>query len=67
MGLILTRNDANTEDVYKRQLFYTTDISVTLWILNKNKKARVVEENGEVKRFRNREREILFMLSLIHI
>ena len=31
------------------------------WILNKNKKARVVEENGEVKRFRNREREILFM------
>ena len=31
------------------------------WILNKNKKARVVEENSEVKRFRNREREILFM------
>lgn len=32
-----------------------------LWILNKNKKARVVEENGEIKRFRNRESEILFM------
>ena len=50
--------------MYKRQprnLFYTTDISVTLWSLNKNKKARVVEENGEVKRCRNREREILFM------
>lgn len=31
------------------------------WILNKNKKARVVEENGEIKRFRNRESEILFM------
>ena len=31
------------------------------WILNKNKKARVVEQNGEVKRYRNREREILFM------
>ena len=47
--------------ILPRNLFYTTDISVTLWILNKNKKARVVEENGEVKRFRNREREILFM------
>lgn len=47
--------------ILPRNLFYTTDISVTLWILNKNKKARVVEENSEVKRFRNREREILFM------
>lgn len=47
--------------ILPRNLFYTTDISVTLWILNKNKKARVVEQNGEVKRFRNREREILFM------
>ena len=47
--------------ILPRNLFYTTDISVTFWILNKNKKARVVEENGEVKRFRNREREILFM------
>ena len=47
--------------ILPRNLFYTTDISVTLWILNKNKKARVVEENGEVKRYRNREREILFM------
>ena len=42
-------------------MFYTTDISVTLWILNKNKKSRVIEQNGEVKHYRNREREILFM------
>ena len=42
-------------------LFYTTDISVTLWILNKNKKARVVEQNGKFRRYRNRENEILFM------
>ena len=41
--------------------FYTTDISVTLWIINKNKKARVVEQNGQLKRYRNREDEILFM------
>lgn len=47
--------------ILPRSLFYTTDISVTLWILNKNKKARVVEQNGTVKRYRNREREILFM------
>lgn len=47
--------------ILPRSLFYTTDISVTLWILNKNKKARVVEQNGELKRYRNREKEILFM------
>ncbi len=29
-------------------------------ILNKNKKARVVEQNGQLKRYRNREDEILF-------
>ncbi len=50
-----------------RNLFYTTDISVTLWILNKNKKAREVSEvraNNYSPRqmtFRNREKEILFM------
>lgn len=47
--------------ILPRNLFYTTDISVTLWILNRNKKAHVVEQNGEIKRYRNRENEILFM------
>ena len=47
--------------ILPRNLFYTTDISVTLWLLNKNKKARVVEQNGKLKRYRNREDEILFM------
>lgn len=47
--------------ILPRNLFYTTDISVTLWILNKNKKQRVVEQNGELKHYRNREKEILFM------
>ena len=47
--------------ILPRSLFYTTDISVTLWILNKNKKARVVDQNGKQKRYRNRENEILFM------
>lgn len=47
--------------ILPRNLFYTTDISVTLWVLNKNKKARTVEQNSVVKKYRNREREILFM------
>ena len=47
--------------ILPRNLFYTTDISVTLWILNKNKKARTVEHNGKIKQYRNREEEVLFM------
>ena len=47
--------------VLPRNLFYTTDISVTLWILNKNKKARTIEQNGKLKKYRNREKEVLFM------
>lgn len=47
--------------ILPRNLFYTTDISVTLWILNKNKKSRTVEQNGKIKNYRNREEEILFM------
>ncbi|MCS4487946.1 type I restriction-modification system subunit M [Streptococcus sciuri] len=42
--------------VLPRDMFYTTDISVTLWILNNNKKGG--EKNGHL--FRNREHEILF-------
>ena len=47
--------------VMPRNLFYTTDISVTLWILAKNKKARTIEINGNLKKYREREKEILFM------
>lgn len=47
--------------ILPRDLFYTTDISVTLWILNKNKKSRTVEQNGKIKNYRNREEEVLFM------
>lgn len=32
--------------ILPQSMFYTTDISVTLWILNKNKKARTIEQNG---------------------
>jgi len=34
---------------------------VTLWILNKNKKARTVEINGKQKNYRDRSTEILFV------
>jgi type I restriction enzyme M protein len=47
--------------ILPRSLFYTTDISVTLWILNKNKTAHTIEQNGKLKKYRDRRREILFM------
>lgn len=47
--------------VLPQNMFYTTNISVTLWFLNKNKKERNVEINNKIKKYRNREREILFM------
>jgi len=47
--------------VLPQDMFYTTNISVTLWILNKNKKARTVQ-HGDIKRnYRDRGNEILFM------
>jgi type I restriction enzyme M protein len=42
-------------------MFYTTDISVTLWILNKNKKAHSRSIGDEQRHYRDREKEILFM------
>jgi type I restriction enzyme M protein len=47
--------------IIPRDTFYTTDISVTLWILKKNKKARTIEINGKQKNYRERENEILFV------
>ncbi len=46
--------------IIPRETFYSTDISVTLWILNKNKKERAVNINDKIKKYRNRN-EILFM------
>jgi len=47
--------------VLPRNLFYTTDISVTLWILNKNKKQQTKQIGDETRNYRDREKEILFM------
>ena len=47
--------------ILPRSMFYTTDISVTIWMLNKNKKARTEKRpDGEVH-FRDRTDEVLFM------
>ena len=42
-------------------LFYTTDISVCLWIMTKNKNERIKEIDGIERKVRNRKKEILFM------
>ena len=47
--------------VLPQNMFYTTNISVTLWVLNKNKKDRTIEQNGKLKKYRKRVKEILFM------
>ncbi|MBR0249152.1 MAG: N-6 DNA methylase [Synergistaceae bacterium] len=47
--------------ILPRSMFYTTDISVTIWMLNKNKRARTEKRpDGEVH-FRDRTGEVLFM------
>lgn len=43
--------------VLPREMFYSTDISVTLWILNNNKKSRTL--NG--RKLRDRQNEVLFV------
>jgi len=47
--------------ILPQNMFYTTNISVTLWILNKNKKARVVQHDDIERKTRDRGEEILFM------
>src|SRR5690554_6186955 len=47
--------------IIPRNTFYTTDISVTLWILNKNKKQRTDTSKEKPKNYRDRTGEILFM------
>jgi type I restriction enzyme M protein len=43
--------------VLPREMFYSTDISVTLWVINNNKKARFL--NG--RKLRDRRNEVLFV------
>jgi type I restriction enzyme M protein len=47
--------------VLPQGMFYTTPISVSIWILNKNKKIQSRSIGDETRQYRNRENEILFM------
>lgn len=47
--------------VLPRNMFYSTDISVTIWVFNKNKHARTEDKNGKTIEYRDRTNEILFM------
>ena len=54
---ILLNDKVEAIIILPREMFYTTDISVTLWIVNMNKKACTV--NG--RQVRDRSGEVLFM------
>lgn len=54
---LIQRDKVEAIIVLPRELFITTDISVTLWILNQNKTGG----NYHGRRLRNREHEVLFM------
>ena len=54
---ILEKDKVEAIIVLPRDMFYTTDISVTLWIMNMNKEAGTV--NG--RNLRDRKKEVLFM------
>lgn len=54
---LLERDKVEAIIVLPRDMFYTTDISVTLWILNNNKKATTL--NG--RQLRDRTNEVLFV------
>lgn len=47
--------------VLPNRMFYTTDISVTIWILNRNKKSRTEQRPDGNVVFRDRSNEVLFM------
>jgi type I restriction enzyme M protein len=42
-------------------MFYTTDISVTIWFINKNKEKRNLDKGVESRNYRDRKNEVLFM------
>jgi type I restriction enzyme M protein len=47
--------------ILPQNMFYTTNISVTLWIINNNKTVKTVDKGSATRNYREREEEILFM------
>lgn len=58
---LIIENKIEAIIVLPRNMFYATDISVTLWIVNNHKKEKLVKRNGKLTKLRNREDEILFI------
>ena len=58
---LITNNLVEAIVILPQNMFYTTNISVTLWILNKNKKKHNSKVGDINKEYRNRENEVLFM------
>jgi type I restriction enzyme M protein len=44
-----------------RDMFYSTDISVTLWIVNRNKRSRTAQLHDRTVNYRDRTGEVLFL------
>ena len=47
--------------ILPQNMFYTTNISVTVWILNRNKTAHTRSIGDEERHYRDREEEVLFL------
>jgi len=58
---LLERGKVEAVIILPAKLFYSTDISVSIWIINNNKKSRIVKKNGKEIHYRDREKEVLFM------
>lgn len=57
---LIENNMVDAIVIIPRNTFYSTDISVTLWILNKNKTKHTTLKNNQTKNYRERD-EVLFM------
>ena len=59
---LIENNKIEAIIVLPRNMFYATDISVTLWIVKNNKKKEeIVKRNDEEVNLRSRENQILFI------
>lgn len=58
---LIENNKIEAIIVLPREMFYSTDISVTLWITGNHKKEKTIYRNDKEVKLRNRENEILFI------
>ena len=58
---LIENNKVEEIIVLPREMFYATDISVTLWIMGIHKKEKIVKRNNTDVKLRNRENQILFI------